>query len=98
MLLSTHAQRSAVAHTGKPRAATCYPGLVDKRAQPIGSPGIQRTASPSFEELAAEQSVTPIDDFETLLGAPAPEDESAEEFAALLREWRLEGTRSAGSR
>jgi len=56
---------------------------------------MHRTASPSFEELAAQQGVTPIDDFEALLGEPLPEDESAEEFSALLREWRLEGTRPA---
>jgi len=66
---------------------------VDKRAQPIGSSRTERAASPSFEELAAQQGVTPIDDFETLLGEPAPEDESVEEFSASLREWRREGSR-----
>jgi hypothetical protein len=80
------------------RALTCYSGLVDKSAQPIGPSRTQRTASPSFEELAAQQGVSPIDDFETLLGEPLPEDESAEEFSALLREWRLEGTDPADSR
>ena len=50
-------------------------------------------ASPSFEELAAQQGVTPIDDFETLLGEPALGDESVEEFSASLREWRREGSR-----
>ena len=44
----------------------------------------------SFEELAAEQGVAPILDFESLMGHPAPEDESAEEFSALLRAWRRE--------
>jgi hypothetical protein len=44
---------------------------------------------PSFEELAAQQGVTPIDDFQTLLGEPAPGDESVEEFSR-LREWRRE--------
>jgi hypothetical protein len=68
---------------------------VDKRAQSIGSFRTEGAASPSFEELAAQQGVTPIDDFETLLGEPLPEDESAEEFSASLREWRLEGTRPA---
>jgi hypothetical protein len=68
---------------------------VDKRAQPIGFSQTEGAASPSFEELAAQQDVTPIDDFETLLGEPSPEDESAEEFSASLREWRLEGTRPA---
>jgi hypothetical protein len=74
-----------------------YPGFVDQSAQPIGSSGTERTASPSFEELAAQQGVTPVDDFETLLGARLLEDESAEEFSASLREWRREGTRPANS-
>ena len=69
---------------------------MNKKAQPIGSSPTERTASPSFEELAAQQGVTPIDDFETLLGEPLPGDESAEEFTAKLREWRREGTRAAG--
>jgi hypothetical protein len=71
---------------------------VDSRAQPIGSSRTERTASPTFEELAAQQGVAPIDDFETLLGEPLAEDESAEEFSASLREWRLEGTRRANLR
>ncbi|MGO4881848.1 MAG: hypothetical protein ACLP59_13625 [Bryobacteraceae bacterium] len=53
-------------------------------------------ASPSFEELAAQQGVNPIEDFEDPLGEPSCEDESAEEFAASLREWRREAT-SAGN-
>ena len=66
---------------------------MDKRAQRIESSRAEHAASPSFEELAAQQGVTPIDDFETLLGEPAPEDESVEEFSAMLREWRREGSR-----
>jgi hypothetical protein len=50
-------------------------------------------ASLSIEELAAQQGVAPVDEFETLFGAPFPEDESAEDFAASLREWRREGHR-----
>jgi hypothetical protein len=68
---------------------------VDSRTQPIASSQTERTASPSLEELASQQGVAPIDDFETLLGEPLPEDESAEEFSASLREWRLEGNRPA---
>ena len=79
------------------RSVTCYSGFVDKRAQRIESSRAEHAASPSFEELAAQQGVTPIDDFETLLGEPAPEDESAEEFSAMLREWRREGSRAADS-
>ena len=61
---------------------TCYVRFVDKSAQHI--------AKPSFEELAAQQGVIPIDDFESIVGKPSPEDESAEEFSASLREWRRE--------
>ena len=67
--------------------------FVDKSAQPIGFSRTEHAASPTFEELAAQQGVTPVDDFETLLGRPFPEDESAEEFSTSLREWRREGTR-----
>jgi hypothetical protein len=77
---------------------TCYAGFVGKRAHIIGSPRTDRTASASFEELAAQQGVKPIDDFETLLGAPSREDESAEEFSASLRDWRREGTFPASPR
>jgi hypothetical protein len=45
----------------------------------------------SFEELAARQGVQPATDFEALLGSRSVEDESVEEFAAMLRKWRGEG-------
>ena len=77
------------------RFLTCYPEFVDQRAQPIASSRTEGAASPSFEELAAQQGVAPIDNFETLLGRPLPEDESAEQFSASLREWRQEGTHPA---
>ena len=66
----------------------CYAEFVDKSAPYI--------ASPSFEELAAQQGVTPVGDFSSLMGKPSPEDESAEEFSAALREWRQEGARPTG--
>jgi hypothetical protein len=46
----------------------------------------------SFEEVAAQQGIGPIVDFESLIGHPSPEDESADEFSALLRTWRRETT------
>jgi hypothetical protein len=79
------------------RPLTRYSAFVDRIAQPIGSSRTGGAASPSFEELAARQGFTPIDDFETLLGKPLPEDESAEQFSASLREWRQEGTRPANT-
>jgi hypothetical protein len=63
---------------------TCYCGFVDKKSHAIGSSGAERAAS--FEELAAQQGVTAIDDFETLLGPPVSDDKSVEEFSASLRE------------
>jgi hypothetical protein len=63
---------------------------VDKRGRNISSPGSIQVAPRSFEELANQQGVTPIDDFEALLGKPSPEDESAEEFSSMLRQWRRE--------
>jgi hypothetical protein len=65
---------------------------VDKKSQAIGSSGMERAVS--FEELAAQQGVTAIDDFETLLGEPVRDDESVEEFSVSLREWRREGPTS----
>jgi hypothetical protein len=65
---------------------------VDKRVHNISSPRSDQIAPRSFEELASQQGVTPIDDFEALLGKPSPEDESAEEFSGMLRQWRREVT------
>ena len=52
----------------------------------------------SFEELAARQGVQLVTDFDALLGHPSAEDESVEEFAAMLREWRREGAVSRRTR
>jgi hypothetical protein len=90
-------RHQAVVAGSRERSLTCYPGFVNKRAQPITSSRTKGAASPSFEELAAQQGVAPIDDFDTLLGQPSPEDESAERFSASLREWRQEGTRPANT-
>jgi hypothetical protein len=66
---------------------------MDNRAQPVGNSQTHSVVSPTFEELAAQQGVTPIVDFASVIGEPLPEDESVEEFSALLREWRREGDR-----
>ena len=63
---------------------------MDKRRQNVSSSRSDQIAPGSFEELANQQGVTPIDDFEALLGKPSPEDESAEEFSGMLRQWRRE--------
>ena len=40
-----------------------------------------------LDELAAPQGVSPVTDFDSLLGHPAGEDESLAEFSRMLREW-----------
>ena len=77
---------------------TCYPELVVKKAPHISPPPSDRAAPPTFQELADQQGVAPVDHFEALLGKPSPEDESAEEFAVRLRQWRREGTGSDSPR
>jgi hypothetical protein len=73
---------------------SCYPKCVEKSVHPTRAFGTDCLASPSFEELAAQQGVSPIDDFDVLFGEPSTEDETAEEFAANLRDWRREISRS----
>ena len=64
---------------------------MEKSAQHQSEFRIPPSAS-SFEELAEQQGIEPIVDFESLIGKPSPEDESAEEFSALLRAWRRDAT------
>jgi hypothetical protein len=44
----------------------------------------------SIEELAEEQGVRPVEDFESLLGDFWPEDESVDDFLAERERWRQE--------
>ena len=67
----------------------CYAQAVEKNASKVAA-GLSEGSS--FEELAASQRVTPVTDFDALLGPTSPEDESLEEFTAMLRGWRREGT------
>jgi hypothetical protein len=64
---------------------------MDKRSQHNSPPSPILTAAALFEELAAQQGVAPLDDFDLLIGTPSLEDESAEAFSVMLREWRSEG-------
>ncbi len=67
-----------------------YPKSVETSAANLGN---RRPAEPStIEELAALQGVSPVTDFDSFLGHPSPDDETDEEFAAMLREWRSEGS------
>ncbi len=45
----------------------------------------------TIEQLAAQQGVSPVNDFALLLGTPSEADESADEFQSMLRLWRREG-------
>lgn len=40
----------------------------------------------TLEQLAVCQRVQPIADFEALMGQPSRDDESADEFSAMLRD------------
>ena len=79
-------------------AVTCYSDLVIMKAPNISPSPSDRPAPPTFQELADQQGIAPLDDFEALLGKPSPEDESPEEFAVRLRRWRREGTGSDSPR
>ena len=76
-------------------ALECYPEAVAKES----SKAIHRQSEPpSLEELAASQGVCPVTEFDTLLGHPSAEDESADDFSAMLRAWRQEGSAPTPSR
>ena len=44
--------------------------------------------TPTAEELAAQQGVSPVADFDSLLGDFWPEDESIDDFLEALHRWR----------
>jgi len=58
----------------------------------------RNSETPSFEELAASQGVGPVMEFDRLLGHPSTEDESVDDFSAMLRAWRQESSAPAPSR
>jgi len=67
----------------------CYAENVEEKTTKTSR--LESEAALSFEELAAQQGVQPVTDFEALLGHPSAGDESAAEFSAMLRAWRCEG-------
>jgi hypothetical protein len=50
-----------------------------------------------LENLAAQQGVSAVSDFDSLLGDFWPEEESADQFIASVREWRREGEHRGNS-
>jgi hypothetical protein len=50
-----------------------------------------KSEATAFDELATSQSVGPVTEFDALLGHSSDEDESLEDFCAMLRDWRREG-------
>jgi len=45
----------------------------------------------TWQEIAREQGIRPIERFEDLLGDGGPADESVDEMIATIRRWRREG-------
>jgi len=68
--------------------AVLLSGVVEKSAQYDSEFAFPHASS--FEELAAQQGVAPVSDFESPIGHPSPEDESADEFSVTLHAWRRE--------
>lgn len=64
-----------------------------EHARPIAVNGREFMAQipADLRSIAARQGVKPVEDFDNLLGDFWPEDETAEEFIATIREWRSEG-------
>ena len=46
---------------------------------------------PTLEALAAQQDVSPVDDFDELLGNFWPGDEGADDFISAIRVWHGQG-------
>ena len=65
---------------------------LDQRPGPRVTPGRVFFLQPQadLETLAAQQGVQPVTNFEDLLGDFWPEDETADEFIAAVRQWRRE--------
>ena len=70
-----------------PHTACCYAESVERES--IQTPN-EKSAATALDELAASQGVHPVTEFDSWLGHPSVEDESIEEFSAMLREWRRE--------
>lgn len=69
------------------------PVPLDQRMRPRAVSGRVFEAQPSrsLKTLAALQGVKPVKDFNDLLGDFWPEEETADEFIAAVREWRRAG-------
>lgn len=52
--------------------------------------------APTLDELAARQGVAQVGDFDALLGDFWPEEESADDFIAAVRQWRREDSLARG--
>ena len=66
---------------------------LDQRLGPRVTSGRVFFSQPQVDlkTLAAQQGVQPVANFEDLLGDFWPEDETADEFIAAVRQWRREG-------
>jgi hypothetical protein len=65
--------------------------LIDTAIEKRGEKGAAFFESTTdLKILAAQQGVSAVSDFDSLLGDFWPEDESADQFIASVREWRRE--------
>jgi hypothetical protein len=74
-------------------AASTTAAALARRMQPQAANGHAFLAQPArtLSELAVEQGVRPVRNFDDLLGDFWPEDETADQFIAAVRQWRDEG-------
>jgi hypothetical protein len=70
----------------------------DMEAEEIGEKGaVFFESKTDLESLAAQQGVSAVSDFDSLLGDFWPEEESADQFIASVREWHREGEHRGNS-
>jgi hypothetical protein len=71
----------------------------DVKAEERGEEGAVFLAGKTdLDILAAQQSVSIVSDFDSLLGDFWPEEESVDQFIATIREWRRERDHKSNSR
>jgi hypothetical protein len=82
-----------VGRLGEPDAGAGEPLTMGAGRELPTMPGRTFQDQPNWDlsALAASQGVGPITNFDDLLGDFGPEDETADQFAAAVREWRRDG-------
>jgi hypothetical protein len=70
------------------RIQSVYSEVVRPKMDSSGDPRYNFSASPTVDELIAQQGKSPVHDPQVLLGDFWPEDEPVEKFLTALGEWR----------